>query len=49
MQIVDKRLRNQFGRDSALKIEVETQRHTRMSFIIPAPVNSDDKRTAIAS
>ncbi|GAL21517.1 hypothetical protein JCM19235_4999 [Vibrio maritimus] len=49
MQIVDKRLRNQFGRDSALKIEVETQQHTRMSFIIPAPANSDDKRTAIAS
>jgi two-component system LytT family sensor kinase len=49
MQIVDKRLRNQFGRDSALKIEVENQQHTRMSFIIPAPVNSDDKRTAIAS
>lgn len=35
MQIVDKRLSNQFGRQSALKIEVETNQYTRMSFIIP--------------
>lgn len=35
MQIVDKRLRNQFGRHSALCIDVAPQRFTKMSFIIP--------------
>ncbi|MEF1255580.1 MULTISPECIES: sensor histidine kinase [unclassified Vibrio] len=35
MQIVDKRLTNKFGRASALTIEVEPDRLTRMSFIIP--------------
>lgn len=35
MQIVDKRLRNQFGRHSALCIDVAPQRFTQMSFIIP--------------
>lgn len=35
MQIVDKRLTNKFGRASALTIELEPDRLTRMSFIIP--------------
>ncbi|MCK6264880.1 sensor histidine kinase [Vibrio sp. ZSDE26] len=35
MSIVDKRLTNKFGRDAALKIEVEENQFTRMSFIIP--------------
>ncbi|MCW8335197.1 sensor histidine kinase [Vibrio sp. SCSIO 43135] len=35
MQIVDKRLTNKFGRDAALKIDVEQNQYTRMSFIIP--------------
>lgn len=35
MQIVDKRLTNKFGRASALTIESEPDRLTRMSFIIP--------------
>jgi len=35
MQIVDKRLTNQFGRNSALTIDVEPNQLTRMSFIIP--------------
>ncbi|UUM30119.1 sensor histidine kinase [Vibrio japonicus] len=37
MQIVDKRLTNKFGHASALKIEVEPNHLTRMSFIIPEP------------
>ncbi|MCF4173972.1 sensor histidine kinase [Vibrio sp. McD22-P3] len=49
MQIVGKRLTNQFGRDGALKIEVEKDHFTRMSFIIPSPSTRKDKRTAIAS
>ncbi|MCY9870162.1 sensor histidine kinase [Vibrio barjaei] len=49
MQIVGKRLTNQFGRDGALKIEVEKDHFTRMSFIIPPPSTRKDKRTAIAS
>nr|WP_319553675.1 sensor histidine kinase [uncultured Vibrio sp.] len=35
MEIVDKRLTNQFGRDSALKITCEEHQFTKMSFIIP--------------
>ncbi|PFG45177.1 two-component system LytT family sensor kinase [Vibrio sp. ES.051] len=35
LEIVDKRLTNQFGRDSALKITCETHQFTKMSFIIP--------------
>lgn len=35
MEIVDKRLTNFFGQDSALKIESQPQQFTRMSFIIP--------------
>ncbi|WP_305405250.1 sensor histidine kinase [Photobacterium leiognathi] len=35
MEIVDKRLSNQFGRDSALKIACEQHQFTRISFIIP--------------
>jgi two-component system LytT family sensor kinase len=35
MEIVDKRLTNQFGRDSALKIACEKHQFTKMSFIIP--------------
>ncbi|MFC5078572.1 Sensor histidine kinase YehU [Vibrio thalassae] len=49
LQIVGKRLTNQFGRDGALKIEVEKHHFTRMSFIIPSPSTRKDKRTAIAS
>lgn len=36
MEIVDKRLANQFGRDSALKITHQQDQFTRMSFIIPS-------------
>lgn len=36
MEIVDKRLSNQFGRDSALKITHQQDQFTRMSFIIPS-------------
>ncbi|WGW00949.1 sensor histidine kinase [Vibrio sp. YMD68] len=39
MSIVDKRLTNKFGRDAALKIEVEENQYTRMSFIIPTQEN----------
>ncbi|MGC9461443.1 sensor histidine kinase, partial [Vibrio genomosp. F10] len=39
MAIVDKRLTNKFGRDAALKIEVEENQYTRMSFIIPTQEN----------
>ncbi|MGR5236169.1 LytS/YhcK type 5TM receptor domain-containing protein [Vibrio alfacsensis] len=35
MEIVDKRLSNQFGRDSALKITFKEHQFTQMSFIIP--------------
>ncbi|TOM13693.1 sensor histidine kinase [Vibrio parahaemolyticus] len=35
LEIVDKRLTNQFGRDSALKIVCVTHQFTKMSFIIP--------------
>ncbi|ENC6705737.1 sensor histidine kinase [Vibrio harveyi] len=35
MEIVDKRLSNQFGRDSALKITSQQHQFTKMSFIIP--------------
>ncbi|MDF2155464.1 sensor histidine kinase [Vibrio sp. CAU 1672] len=35
MEIVDKRLTNRFGRDSALKIHCEPHQFTKMSFIIP--------------
>ncbi|EGR1479619.1 sensor histidine kinase [Vibrio parahaemolyticus] len=35
LEIVDKRLTNQFGRDSALKIAYVTHQFTKMSFIIP--------------
>ncbi|PSV20620.1 sensor histidine kinase [Photobacterium leiognathi subsp. mandapamensis] len=35
MEIVGKRLSNQFGRDSALKIACEQHQFTRISFIIP--------------
>ena len=35
MEIVDKRLSNQFGRDSALKIISQQHQFTKMSFIIP--------------
>ena len=35
MQLVDKRLRNQWGSAAALKVEVEPNLYTRMSFIIP--------------
>ncbi len=35
LEIVDKRLTNQFGRDSALKIACEKHQFTKMSFIIP--------------
>ncbi|SUP92207.1 autolysin sensor kinase [Vibrio owensii] len=35
MEIVDKRLSNQFGRDSALKITYQQHQFTKMSFIIP--------------
>ncbi|TOK20233.1 sensor histidine kinase [Vibrio parahaemolyticus] len=35
LEIVDKRLTNQFGRDSALKIACVTHQFTKMSFIIP--------------
>ncbi len=34
MQIVNKRLTNEFGPDSALNIEVEPEQYTRMSFIL---------------
>ncbi len=36
LEIVDKRLTNQFGRDSALKIASEKHQFTKMSFIIPS-------------
>ncbi len=36
MQIVDKRLTNLFGKESTLKIDVEKNQYTRMSFIIPS-------------
>ncbi|WP_028023250.1 sensor histidine kinase [Enterovibrio calviensis] len=36
LDIVTKRLENQFGRDSQLKIECERNQFTRMTFIIPA-------------
>ncbi|MGP8306972.1 LytS/YhcK type 5TM receptor domain-containing protein [Vibrio sp. YIC-376] len=36
LEIVDKRLTNQFGRDSALKITCEKHQFTKMSFIIPS-------------
>ncbi|CAM3120085.1 sensor histidine kinase [Vibrio mytili] len=36
LEIVDKRLTNQFGRDAALKITSEKHQFTKMSFIIPA-------------
>ena len=35
MEIVDRRLINQFGQDSALKIRCEQESLTQMSFIIP--------------
>lgn len=35
LEIVDKRLTNQFGRDSSLKITCEPHQFTKMSFIIP--------------
>ncbi len=35
LEIVDKRLTNQFGRDAALKITCEPHQFTKMSFIIP--------------
>ncbi|HAS3048451.1 TPA: sensor histidine kinase [Vibrio parahaemolyticus] len=35
LEIVDKRLTNQFGRDSALKIACVAHQFTKMSFIIP--------------
>ncbi|WP_456296143.1 sensor histidine kinase [Vibrio sp. AK197] len=35
LEIVDKRLTNQFGQVSALDIQVEPDHYTRMSFIIP--------------
>lgn len=37
LEIVDKRLTNQFGRDAALKITCEPHQFTKMSFIIPPP------------
>ncbi|CAH0527040.1 sensor histidine kinase [Vibrio hippocampi] len=46
IQIVDRRLQNKFGRDSALKIEVEQHQYTRMSFIIPDAVVSQNERIA---
>jgi two-component system LytT family sensor kinase len=46
MQIVDKRLTNQFGRDAALKIDVENNTYTRMSFIIPNHSIATHNRTA---
>ncbi|MFA0084851.1 histidine kinase [Vibrio sp. 10N.286.49.C2] len=49
MQIVDKRLSNKFGRDAALKIEVENDTYTRMSFIIPAREKTTETRTTITS
>ncbi|WP_407332822.1 LytS/YhcK type 5TM receptor domain-containing protein [Enterovibrio sp. 27052020O] len=36
LEIVTKRLENQFGRDSQLKIDCERDQFTRMTFIIPA-------------
>ncbi|MEL7291126.1 MAG: sensor histidine kinase [Pseudomonadota bacterium] len=39
MQIVDKRLTNKFGRIAALKVEVNPNHYTRMSFIIPSQHN----------
>ncbi|MEZ8143286.1 MULTISPECIES: sensor histidine kinase [Enterovibrio] len=36
LEIVTKRLENQFGRDSQLKIDSEHNQFTRMTFIIPA-------------
>ncbi|MDD1795481.1 sensor histidine kinase [Enterovibrio makurazakiensis] len=36
LEIVTKRLENQFGRDSQLKIDCEQDQFTRMTFIIPA-------------
>ncbi|WP_264910035.1 sensor histidine kinase [Vibrio sp. STUT-A16] len=35
LEIVDKRLTNQFGRDASLKIACEPHQFTKMSFIIP--------------
>lgn len=35
LEIVTKRLEHQFGRDSSLKIETESDQFTRMTFIIP--------------
>lgn len=35
LEIVDKRLTNQFGRDASLKITCEPHQFTKMSFIIP--------------
>ncbi|MFH4603281.1 LytS/YhcK type 5TM receptor domain-containing protein [Vibrio diabolicus] len=35
LEIVDKRLTNQFGRDASLKITCELHQFTKMSFIIP--------------
>ncbi|ELB2782822.1 sensor histidine kinase [Vibrio alginolyticus] len=35
LEIVDKRLTNQFGRDAALKVTCEPHQFTKMSFIIP--------------
>ncbi len=39
MQIVNKRLTNEFGSDAALTIEVEPEQYTRMSFIIPSKIH----------
>ncbi|MCR9365785.1 sensor histidine kinase [Vibrio antiquarius] len=36
LEIVDKRLTNQFGRDASLKITCEPHQFTKMSFIIPS-------------
>lgn len=45
MQIVSKRLTNYFGRDGALKTQVEKDQFTKMSFIIPNKRSGSDSQS----
>ncbi len=49
LEIVNKRLANQFGRDAALKITSEQNQFTKMTFIIPHQGHSSAKQGASAS
>lgn len=42
LKIVDKRLKNQFGQQSGLHIEYQTQHWTKMSFLLPKDVINND-------